>query len=72
MSHEIYPEDIGLSPSGEYIDKAERYLEEGKAASKAIYDMRGRTQADRHNAETRAQNLLLGSIAASLISLVKK
>lgn len=57
---ELTPLDREIrSPFHEYIDKAERYLEEGKNYSNdEQYD--------------RAELLILGSIAASLIALAKK
>ena len=53
-----------LAPHAEYIDKAERYLEEAKAVNKVTYE--------HERNEPKAQTLLLGSIAASLIALSKK
>jgi hypothetical protein len=54
----------------DYIDKAELYLEEGKQLSKpSVHHI---SQAERGQREIRAQNHLLGSIAASLIALAKK
>lgn len=60
---ELTPLDRKIrSPFHEYLEKAERYLEEAKDFESAYG----------FSVEDRKQTLLLGSIAASLIALAKK
>lgn len=60
---EVQREKEANNPFNIYIDKAERYLEEGRD-----YE----SLSDVTFAEQRKQTLILGSIAASLIALIKK
>ena len=66
----IYASQARAEYSADFIEKAERYLEEGKNTSKQAENEPSWDRSAYF--ARRAQNQILGSIAASLIALAKR